>query len=118
MPTRTVGRQPVAIAHRGDSANFPENTAAAFSAALKHPVVGIELDLRLTGDGRVVVCHDADLRRFGGSARRLATRRFADLELEDIGGWFAADFRGQRLVDLEQLLNDYARRTTLLLELK
>ena len=48
--------------HRGDSANYPENTMAAFRAA-KEQGFGIELDLQLTADGQVVVFHDLDLLR-------------------------------------------------------
>src|SRR4051812_15027443 len=54
----------LAVAHRGDSAGRPENTRAAFDAAMAGGARAIELDLRITADARVVVCHDASLRRF------------------------------------------------------
>jgi glycerophosphoryl diester phosphodiesterase len=109
---------PLVIAHRGDSAHCPENTAAAFESALRAPIDGIELDLRLTADGEVVVCHDADLRRFGGGGSPVVRQNSAALRSQDIGSWFAPRFSSQRLLTLGELLDRYARKTTLLLELK
>ena len=51
------------IAHRGASAYRPENTIEAFSLALEQRADGIELDVHLTKDGRVVVAHDERLER-------------------------------------------------------
>lgn len=55
------------IAHRGDSANAPENTLPAFASAIRCRSNGIEMDIRLTGDGVPVVLHDANLRRLTGN---------------------------------------------------
>jgi glycerophosphoryl diester phosphodiesterase len=46
------------FAHRGVSAHLPENTFLAFDAALKGGANGLETDLRLSGDGVVVLHHD------------------------------------------------------------
>jgi glycerophosphoryl diester phosphodiesterase len=54
---RTHGR-PLVLAHRGASAAFPENTAAAFEAAGRLGADGVELDVRLTADGQLAVHHD------------------------------------------------------------
>ena len=51
-------KKPLVFAHRGHS-QFPENSMAAFQAALKHGFTGIELDIRLSKDGIPVVFHDA-----------------------------------------------------------
>ena len=45
-------------AHRGDSDHFPENTMAAFHAALTAGVDMIETDVRMTCDGVLVLMHD------------------------------------------------------------
>jgi glycerophosphoryl diester phosphodiesterase len=50
-------------AHRGASAEFPENTLAAFRRALELGVYGIELDLHLSSDGVPVVIHDETVDR-------------------------------------------------------
>lgn len=46
------------VAHRGNAPGFVENTRAAFAHALTLPIHGVECDVRLTKDGRVVVHHD------------------------------------------------------------
>ena len=51
------------IAHRGDSTNAPENTLAAFEAAIVAGASAVELDLRCTADGHVVVMHDRTVDR-------------------------------------------------------
>lgn len=108
---------PLLIAHRGASASHPENTAVAFEAAIAAGIDGIELDVRLCLD-RVVVCHDGDLRRFGGSGRSLGSRLWADLASDDVGAWKHRRFRGETLLDLDGLLHGFAKRTALLIELK
>jgi glycerophosphoryl diester phosphodiesterase len=62
---RTRGR-PRVWAHRGDSAHAPENTMLAFDKARAAGADGIELDVRLDGDGTVVVFHDSKLERLTG----------------------------------------------------
>ena len=51
------------LSHRGESDDAPENTLSAFALAMERDSDGIELDIRLTSDGFVVVVHDADLKR-------------------------------------------------------
>lgn len=51
MPTKI-------IAHRGNSAQYPENTLAAFKSAMELGSDAIELDVHLTADGQLVVHHD------------------------------------------------------------
>jgi len=71
--------QPLIIAHRGASAEKPENTLAAFRRALALEVDGIELDVQVTRDGVPVVFHDPVLRRLTGLAGRVATKTWAEL---------------------------------------
>ena len=54
---------PANVGHRGASVRFPENTLAAFRAALEAGAGGLELDVRLTRDGHPVVMHDATVDR-------------------------------------------------------
>lgn len=51
--------RPLVIAHRGASADVPENTADAFRTALVQGADWVELDVRLTADGALIVHHDA-----------------------------------------------------------
>lgn len=93
--------EPILLGHRGlrsRSLRVRENTVAAFDLALKHGCDGFEFDVRLTADGRAVICHGA---RFAGIAiakaacrhvralpllgdvlARYASRAFLDIELK------------------------------------
>jgi len=73
-------------AHRGASAERPENTMPAFERAIEVGVDAIETDVHLTRDGHLIVSHDDTAARMTGA--RLA---WADLALEDVrrldAGW-------------------------------
>lgn len=56
---------PLVLAHRGASADAQENTLAAFALAVSHDADGIELDVRATKDGVLVVHHDPTIRGVG-----------------------------------------------------
>jgi glycerophosphoryl diester phosphodiesterase len=69
------------LAHRGDWRRAPENTIAAFVAALSVPGCdGIEFDVRASGDGVAVCYHDDTLTRVHGVDRRVAELRASELE--------------------------------------
>lgn len=106
------------VAHRGDSASSPENTAAAFDAAASLPVDGIEIDVQLSRDGVLVVYHDRTLRRLGGGNARVEDLDLVALRRLDAGSWFEPRFRGERLLTLDEVMDRWGRRTRLLLELK
>ena len=78
--------RPLIIAHRGASAEAPENTLAAFRRALALKVDGIELDVQLTRDGVPVVFHDATLRRLTGARGRLSAKTWLELTALRIRG--------------------------------
>jgi glycerophosphoryl diester phosphodiesterase len=71
---------PLVIAHRGASAEAPENTLRAFARALELGVDGIELDVQVTRDGVAVVFHDSSLLRLTGTRGRLADRTWPELQ--------------------------------------
>jgi glycerophosphoryl diester phosphodiesterase len=71
--------KPLIIAHRGASADAPENTLAAFRLAWEQGADAVEMDLRLTRDNQVAVVHDADLRRVAGNAHKVAALDAAEL---------------------------------------
>jgi glycerophosphoryl diester phosphodiesterase len=68
-----------ACAHRGLSAEFPENTLAAFQGASEVGFRAVEMDLRVTADGEVVVLHDAGIERTTDGNGRVADMRYDDL---------------------------------------
>ncbi len=78
--------RPLVIAHRGASAEAPENTLAAFARALALGADGVELDVRMSRDGIPVVFHDATLSRLAGLRRRVGRLTFAELRAVRIAG--------------------------------
>ena len=101
---------PAGFAHRGlHGGPLHENSLPAFAAALEVGA-GIECDLRLTADNRIVVFHDADGRRMCGSPMRISASSFADLGRLSVGG--------HPIPTLESLLHLVDGRVPLLLEVK
>lgn len=106
------------IAHRGSSLKAPENTLAALDQAIRDGADGIEIDVRLTADERVVLYHDASLQRLTGDERSLGSLSRASLAAFDVGGWFDPAFAGERIPGLDQALAATRGRAWLLIELK
>lgn len=75
------------IAHRGASEDAPENTLTAFQLAWKQGADAVEMDLRLSRDGRMAVIHDADLRRVAGIERSVSDLTADELRRIDVGEW-------------------------------
>jgi glycerophosphoryl diester phosphodiesterase len=107
----------LAIAHRGDSADYPENTRAAFVAALTAKVDSIELDIRLSRDGVPLICHDGTLARVGGNTHSLRKLSAAQIRAVDVGSWKHSRFADERVPTLDEVLVQ-CRETTLCIELK
>lgn len=83
--------------HRGDAAHHPENTMAAFEAAVAAGVDALETDVRLSSDGQVVVFHDADGARTCQRPELLRERPWSEIATWDAG-------EGQHPVLLAELL--------------
>jgi len=92
--------RPLLLGHRGARAtrSIPENTLASFDLALEHGCDGFEFDVRQTGDGRCVICHDREIQ--GIEIARAGARDLADLPM------------------LEQVLARYRDRAFLNIEIK
>jgi glycerophosphoryl diester phosphodiesterase len=92
------------IAHRGESADAPENTLAAFNLAWERKVPAIELDVHLTADGVAAVIHDFDTRRTCGVKKLIRETNWSDLQALDAGSWKNPKFAGEKIPRLEQAL--------------
>ena len=109
-PTGTL-----AFAHRGASAYAPENTLAAFELAAEMGAAGIEFDVQITRDGKLIIHHDRELGRTEEASGRLSDWDFADLRALDVGSWFSADFADERMPTPEEVVDGLAERGVLLL---
>lgn len=109
--------QPVIFAHRGASAHAPENTLAAFELALAQHADAIELDVKLSSDGQVVVIHDPTVDRTTGSQGRVKDLSLTQLRALDAGRFFSERFSGEKIPTLEEVFETVGRRTFINVEL-
>jgi glycerophosphoryl diester phosphodiesterase len=106
------------IAHRGASGDFPENTLAAFAAAIEAGAQMCELDVRLTADEVAVVIHDATVDRTIDGQGQVASMSLAEIRPLDAGRKFGAAFNGARIPTLDEVLTLAKGRCALNVELK
>ncbi|MGA8620026.1 MAG: glycerophosphodiester phosphodiesterase [Candidatus Sulfotelmatobacter sp.] len=78
--------RPLLLGHRGARAekSIPENTLASFDLALASGCDGFEFDVRLTGDGQAVVCHDATTKTRGLQIARCAVQELGMPSLREV----------------------------------
>lgn len=95
---------PVITYHRGYSSRAPENTMAAFEAALEDGSPRIELDVQMTADGVAVVTHDTSLRRCTSYNANIYDLTYAQVQQLDAGRWFHRQFTGSYIPTLEEVL--------------
>ena len=111
--------QPVlVIAHRGASAAAPENTMAAFRLGADLGADFVELDVQESADGEVVVVHDSDLMKAGGSPLKIWEAPAAALRAVDIGSRKGARFAGERVPTLAEVFAQLKGRVRVVVELK
>jgi glycerophosphoryl diester phosphodiesterase len=92
--------RPLVLGHRGASAHAGDNTIEAFELALAHGADGVELDVRFTADGEVVLLHDPDVGEMGPLIHHeFATVRHAHPEIPTLDEALAA--LGDLIVNVE-----------------
>lgn len=99
------------IAHRGASRAEPENTLRAFDLAIRQGAQMIELDLHLTGDGHIVVIHDAELDHTTDLTGRISEMSLDEVRRADAG-------KGERVPTLDETLDLTLGKIRLYLEIK
>ena len=92
------------IAHRGFSAIAPENTLAAFCAAIQHGANSIEFDVQLSSDGVPVIIHDPTLDRTTNGTGKVKDKTLEQLKTLDVGTWFDSKYFSERIPTLREAL--------------
>jgi glycerophosphoryl diester phosphodiesterase len=95
---------PLLIAHRGGSLEAPENTMAAFRYAIDLGMKFIELDVQMSSDGELVVIHDETVDRTTDGHGAVGNHTFEELRKLDAGSHFGAQFAGERIPTLREVL--------------
>jgi glycerophosphoryl diester phosphodiesterase len=93
------------IAHRGASADAPENTLEAFQLGLDQGADAIECDVHVSRDGELVAIHDPTVDRVAEVKGAVAEMSFAELNALDVGSWKSPNWRGARIPALADALD-------------
>jgi glycerophosphoryl diester phosphodiesterase len=103
MREGNVKKRSLIIAHRGHSVALPEQTMAAFEAAVRLGAEMIEADIQITRDGRLITMHDERLERTTSGTGLVSERDWAEIAELDAGSWFDPRFAAERVPLLDDL---------------
>jgi glycerophosphoryl diester phosphodiesterase len=108
VPATALAAEPgkiVIISHRGEHLHHPENTMAAFQAAIDAGADYFELDVRTTSDGKFVIMHDSTLDRTTNGTGEVYKHTFDEIRALDAGAKFSPAFKGTQVPTLEEALD-------------
>jgi glycerophosphoryl diester phosphodiesterase len=108
MPIAAQTRRVVAISHRGEHLERPENTMPAFQEAIRVGADFIEVDVQTTTDGKLVLLHDATVDRCTNGTGKIGEMTFEQVETLDAGIKKGPQFAGTKVPTFDQAL-DLAR---------
>lgn len=106
------------VAHRGASYDAPENTLASMALGWRQQADAVEMDIRLTRDGAIVLLHDETFKRTTGCADTPEALDLAEIRRLDAGRWKAATFAGEKVPTLAEVLAAMPAGKKMLIELK
>lgn len=109
---------PRLCAHRGFSMASPENTLPAFALALAMGAQEIEVDLWLSKDGHLIVCHDPSVDRTSNGTGLIKDLTLKDIKELDAGCWFSSSFKGITYPLFEEVLDLVAGKTIINIHIK
>ena len=95
----------VIIAHRGSHLKFPENTLAAYEEAIKEGADYVEIDLRTTKDGHLVIMHDESATRMTGKKGLIKDLNYTEIRDLKIKSTNKEDTTTYRIPDFKSVLN-------------
>lgn len=113
-----AGEAPRFIAHRGASADAPENTMAAFQLAWEQGADGIEADFFLSADGHVVCIHDPNTQKTGSGNLEVGKSTLDQLRALEYGAWKNPKFKGEPIPVLADVLDAIPEGKWFFLEIK
>lgn len=112
------GSGTLVIAHRGDVENAPENTLPAFESAIQQGADGVELDVYLSTDEELVVHHNHYLGATNAGSGPVGDHTLAQLRELDAGSWFGAQYVGEKIPTLDEVLDLVKGRSYAEIEMK
>jgi len=106
------------VAHRGASHDAPENTLASVNLGWEQRADGVEIDIRLSKDGHIVLMHDEGTKRTGGRDRPIVDQTLDELRQLDAGAWKDPKWAGERIPVLSDVLATIPEGKRLFIEVK
>jgi glycerophosphoryl diester phosphodiesterase len=100
-PTPAPGKI-IAISHRGEHLHHPENTIAAFNAAIEAGADFFEVDVQTTSDGKLVLMHDSTVNRMSSATGKIKDMTFDQIRALDVGSKFSSKFAGLKAPTLDE----------------
>jgi len=92
------------VGHRGSVKFAPENTIPAFEAAIRYGADLVEMDIRETKDGELVIMHDGKVDRTTNGSGKVADLTLAEIKNLDAGSWFGSEFTGVKVPTFKEVL--------------
>ena len=105
-------------AHRGSSSEAPENTIPAFEKAIEEGADYVEMDVRLTSDGELVLMHDPSTERTTGVDKLVCDTTYEELQQLDAGAEFSDEYAGTKIPTLQEAIDTCKGKVMMNIELK
>ena len=118
IPTNQQMPFPRLCAHRGFIPAAPENTIPCIAVALSMGAAEIEIDVRPTKDGILVISHDPHVRRLTDSDGIIQQMTYEELRKLDLGRKYAPYYEGVSYATLEEVFQHFPRRAIFNLHVK
>ncbi|HAH05350.1 MAG TPA: hydrolase [Elusimicrobia bacterium] len=117
-PEKPLSRRVGVVGHRGDNCCAPENTLAAIRQAFDKGAEYVEVDVRRTANGDLVLLHDETVDRTTDGRGRVADLTLWELKALDAGSWHSPKFAGEKIPTLAEALLAAKGRGKLILDVK
>ncbi|NCB07607.1 MAG: glycerophosphodiester phosphodiesterase [Bacteroidia bacterium] len=106
------------VGHRGASYLAPENTVASAKLGWELGADGVEIDIYLTPDNRIVTIHDKNTKRTTGADHIVPETTSKELRKLDAGKWKDEKFTGEKIPFVEEILKAIPKNKYLVIEIK
>lgn len=106
------------IAHRGESSEAPENTLSAINLAWAIGADGVEIDVHLTGDNKIVVIHNSRTKSISGKRFRIKSSSLEKLKSFNVGRTIGKKYYSERIPTLNEVLLTVPPEKYIFIEIK
>lgn len=106
------------VAHRGASAEAPENSLSSFQLAWEEDADAIEGDFYLTSDQQIVCIHDDTTKRVSGVDMKVSNSTLEQLKKLDVGSWKDSQYANERIPTIQDVLGTIPFGKTFFIEIK